>query len=146
MADKKYPSYVDPEYMKNGGLVKEIETANDAVLVLASELFCGKHSCEMCPVRMYEKKKGDGCASLQSKAAKLVEIEDDSECKIEFLFDYISWMNRKKLPRLEQHDPEKSCRGCSRLTEIGHCFFCTGWHNFTVLDGYCHLFSAKIEE
>lgn len=147
MAEKEYPSYVDPEYMKDGGLVKKIETANDAMIVLASEMLCNGLYCAMCPVRMYEKKKGGGCVSLRKIAADFVGIENNSDCKVKFLFEHIPELNGKKLPvQLEQHDPEKSCQGCSRMTEIGHCFFCTGWHNFTVLDGYCHLFSAKIEE
>lgn len=42
--------------------------------------------------------------------------------------------------------PVHTCSTCSHLRYIGGIPFCYAWHNWTVEDGFCYLYSGRIED
>lgn len=92
---------------------------------------CGMTYCSACPKARYY---------------NLVYTKQlNCDNTIEVLELIIENAKQQKAPEVEKVTPTGECSQCEKLDKSSGYYFCTHWHNFTTLNGFCHEFTCKTE-
>ena len=145
----------DEKYFKKGN-IKKIETVEQAKAIMFFYSHCG--GCNTCPIRMFEKNKGNNCGSVKTEAERFLK---DNGVDYDFSKDSVKNVTRGHLYNAIESgvydytrentfgvapatSTKGTCSAClhSQMHASG-ILWCKSFHNFVHGDGYCYRFSPS---